>query len=69
MLKFESSLDWFGGAFVGNSPWNSPEVHRANVQNLQGYASINVTWSNKIEIGKFIRLDLEFDFGPILFEG
>jgi len=32
---FETSLDYFGGFLVGNLPYYSPEVYKANVMNFR----------------------------------
>lgn len=68
VFKFETSLDYFGGLQLGDNPWNSPEVYRANVQNFKTSLSFNLTSSSKIQIANFARFGIEFEFVPLLLE-
>ena len=65
-LKFESSLDYFGGLKLGDFPWNSPEVYEANLQSFSSSLSMNLTFTNKFQLGNLVRFGIEFEFVPVL---
>jgi hypothetical protein len=44
----EASLDYFGGVLVGNFPFFSPEVYKANVFDFKIQGSMNFTFNFKI---------------------
>ena len=56
----------FAGLLGGNFPYYSPELYRANVQDLKLQASLNLTTSFKIQILNLAKFDLEIDFVPLL---
>ena len=43
IFKVEYSLDYFTGWRVGDFPYYSPEVYRANVHDLKVQGSVNLT--------------------------
>ena len=65
-IKFETSLDYFGGITFGNFPYYSPEVYRANVQDIKTTVAVNFTNNYKIEFGNFYRYEVEFNFAPAI---
>lgn len=62
-------MDYFGGWKGGYFPYYSPEVYRANVQNLEGQISMNITVNFKVELFNMMRYDFEFNFVPLLAGG
>lgn len=62
----EASLDYFGGVLVGNFPFFSPEVYKANVFDFKIQGSMNFTFNFKIQFGQMLKLNYEINMVPLL---
>ena len=65
-FKFEYSLDYFFGVVLGNFPYFSPELYKANVADLMAQGSMNMTTTVKVELFEMARWTFTFDFAPFV---
>ena len=66
MLVGSTYLDVFAGVIGGDFPFHNDVLYGADVHDLKIQASVNLTFGFHLEILKTFKIDLEFDFEPIL---